>query len=93
MTVAPVTVTAENTNANAVHAVVVQLPPVTHSQPVEILDGQLPHIEVEDGAGQRLEEKDCPTSACHQIDDHDRRCAFTCACGNEPWTKSMATRA
>jgi hypothetical protein len=63
MAAAPVTATAENTNANTVPPVVVQPSPVTHSQPVEIHHGQLPQIEVEDGAEQELEEEDCLTSA------------------------------
>jgi len=63
MATAPVTATAENTNVNAAPPVVVQAPPITHSQPVEIRHGQLPHIEVEDSVEQELEEEDCLTSA------------------------------
>ena len=63
MAAAPVTATPENTNTDTVPPVVVQSPPVTHSQPVEIRHGQLPHIDVEDGAEQELEEEDCLTSA------------------------------
>ena len=63
MAAAPVTTTAEDTNATTVPPVVVQSPPVANSQPVEIRHGQLPHIETEDAAEQELEEEDCLTSA------------------------------
>ena len=63
MATAPATATAENTNTNIVPPAVTESPPVTHPQPVEIRRGQLPRIEIEDGAEQELEEEDYPTSA------------------------------
>jgi hypothetical protein len=65
MAAAPVTTTAENTKTNVVPPAVVELPPVTHSQPVDIRHGQLPHphIEIGDRAEQELEEEDYLTSA------------------------------
>lgn len=63
MAAAPVTATAENTNAKVVAPAVVESPPVPHPQPVEIQRGQRPHIEIEDGAEQELEEEDYLTSA------------------------------
>ena len=63
MAAAPAAATAENTNLDIVPPVVVQSPPITHSQPVEIRHGQPPRIETEDGAEQELEEEDCLTSA------------------------------
>ena len=62
MAAAPVAATAENTNADTVPPVVVQSPPITHSQPIEIRYGQPPRIETEDGAEQELEEEDCLAS-------------------------------
>jgi hypothetical protein len=62
MAAAPITTTTENTNA-VVPPVAVEPPPVAHSQPVEIRHKQLPHVELEDGAEQELEEEDYLTSA------------------------------
>ena len=61
MTVAPAT--AECTNVDTAPPAAVESPPITHSQPVEIRRGQLPRIEIEDGAEQDLEEEDYLTSA------------------------------
>ena len=63
MVVAPVTTAAENTKTNVVSPAVVESPPVARSQPVEIRHGQLPRIEIGDGAEQEVEEEDYLTSA------------------------------
>ena len=63
MAAAPITTSAENTNTNVVPPAALESSPVVHSQPVEIRRGQLPHIEIEDGAEQELEEEDYLTSA------------------------------
>ena len=63
MAAAPVAATAENTNVDTVPPVVVQSPPITHSQPIGIRYEQPPRIETEDGSEQELEEEDCLTSA------------------------------
>jgi len=60
------------------------------SQPVKIRHGQLPHVEVEDGSEQELEEEDCPSSACHRVDDRDQHRAF--ACGEENLGRSRWRR-
>ena len=59
---APASATAEDTN-NVAPQTIVESPPVTNSQPVEIRHGQLPRIEIKDGAEQELEEEDYLTSA------------------------------
>ena len=61
MVPAPATATTEN--ANIAPQTVVESPLVTRSQPVEIRHGQLPRIEIKDGAEQELEEEDYLTSA------------------------------
>ena len=65
MVPAPITTTTENANVNTnvAHPDAVESSPVARSQPVEIHHGQLPHIEIEDGAEQELEEEDYLTSA------------------------------
>jgi len=63
MVPAPVTTPTENTNANVVAPAVVESSPIAHTQPVEARHGQLPRIEVEDGAEQEPEEEDYLTSA------------------------------
>lgn len=63
MAAAPITTTTENTNTNVAPPAAIESPPVAHSQPVEIRHGQLPHIAIEDGAEQELEEEDYLTSA------------------------------
>ena len=63
MAPAPVTATAENTNTNVAPPPAVESSPVAHPKPVEIRHGQLPRIEVGDGAEQELEEEDYLTSA------------------------------
>lgn len=63
MATAPVTANAGNTTTNVVAPPAVESPPIAHSQPVEIRRGQLPHIELEGGAEQELEEEDYLTSA------------------------------
>lgn len=52
----------ENTTTNVTSPAVVDSAPA-RPQPVEIHHGELPHIEIEDGAEQELEEEDYLTSA------------------------------
>ena len=60
---APAPAAAENADANVTPPTAVESSPVTHSQPVEIRHGQLPRIQIKDGAEQELEEEDSLTSA------------------------------
>lgn len=62
MVTAPTTTIGENVNTNVVPPPAVETS-VVHSQPVEIRHRQLPHIEIEDGPEQELEEEDYLTSA------------------------------
>ena len=50
-------------NAYVASPAVVEPHPVAHAQPVALRHGQLPRIEVEDGAEQEVEEEDCLASA------------------------------
>ena len=71
MAAAPAAATVENTNVDTIPPVVVQSPPITHSQPVKIRYRQPSCIETKDGAEQELEEEDCLTSASVKVNNHD----------------------